>query len=116
MWYYEVSEDHKIAGRTHVDNKGEIELRMSRTLHETFRRAYVIFLADDGPERGRVQGNVPPSPTNLRGRNDGGTTSEETEDVDEKLGWKTIDGPYIASECVEFCHGIFEQHRSFCEL
>jgi hypothetical protein len=56
-----------------------------------------IFLADDGPERGRVQGNDPPSPTNLQGGNDEGTTSKETEDVDEKLGWKTIDRLYIHS-------------------
>jgi hypothetical protein len=116
VWYYEASEDHKIVGRTHVDNKRDIEFRMSRTLHETLRREYVIFLADDGPERWRVQGDVPPSPTDLRGGNDEGTTSEVTEDVDEKLGRKTIDGPQMASESVEFFHGIFEQHRSFREL
>ena len=108
MWYYEVSEDRKIVGLTHVDTKGDIEFRMSRTVHETVRREYVIFLADNGPEGGRVQGDVPPSPTNLRGGDDEGTPSEETEDVDEKLGRKTIDGPPVASESVEFCQGIFE--------
>jgi hypothetical protein len=116
VWYYEASKDHKIVWRSHVNNKGNLKFRMSRTLHETLRRKYVIFLADDGPERGRVQGNLPPSLTSLRCRNDEGTTSKETEDVHEKLGRKTIDGPQLASESVEFCHSIFKQHRSFCEL
>jgi hypothetical protein len=108
VWYYEASEDRKIVGLTHVDTKGDIEFRMPRTVHETLRREYVILLADNDPERGRVQGNVPPFPTNLGGGDDEGTPSEEAEDVDEKLGRNTIDGPPIASKSVEFCQGIFE--------
>ena len=114
VWFYEASKDFKINRRTHADNKGHIEFRVSRTLHETLRREYVIVLADDGPERRGVQGNVPPSLTNLRCGDDEGTASEETEDVDEKFGGKTIDGPQIGSEKVDFSNGIFEQRRSFC--
>lgn len=114
--YNETSKDHKIVWRTRVNNKGDVKSRVSRTFHETLRRKYVIFLADDGPERGHVQGDLPPSMTNLRCGNNEGTTSEETEDVHEKLGWKTIDRPQISSESVEFCHGVFEKYRSFRKL
>ena len=77
---------------------------------------YVIVLADDGPEGWCVQGDVPPSPTNVRSRNDEYATSEKTKDVDEKFWRKTIDGPQMAFQNVEFCHSIFEQRCSFCEL
>jgi hypothetical protein len=77
---------------------------------------HVIVLADDSPERGSAEGDVPPSPTNVRSGNDRGASSKETKDVDEKLGWETIDRQQMASQNVKFCHGTFEKCCSFCEL
>jgi hypothetical protein len=108
VWYYEELEDREVIGLAHVDNDREVDFGVSRTLHETLRGEHVIVLADDGPERGRAKGDVPPSPTNERSGNDRSTTSKETKDVDKKLGWETIDGPQIASQKVKFCHGTFE--------
>lgn len=116
MRCYEKLEDRKVVGLTHVDHDREVEFGFLRTLHETLRGEYVIALADDGPERGCAEGDVPPSPTNVRGGNDGGATPKETKDVDEKLGWKTIDGPQMASQNVKFCYSTFEKRCRFCEL
>ena len=77
----------------HEDRAGDVEWEVPRSVHEAERRALVVLFADDGPERGRTQSDLPPFLADVRGGDDEGATAEEAEDVVEEFWRETIDGP-----------------------
>ena len=100
----------------HEDGVGDVEREGAGSVHEAERRALVVLFADDGPERGRPERDLPPFLADVRGGDDEGAATEEGEDVDEEFGRETIDGPKITFQDVDLSQDAVEEGFDFCEL
>jgi hypothetical protein len=112
----ELAEGREAVRFAHEDRAGDVEREVTGSVDEAERRALVVLFADDGPERGRTQRDLPPFLRDVRGGDDEGAAAEEAEDVEEEFGGETIDGPQFTFEDVDLSQDTIEQEFDFCEL
>jgi len=112
----ELAEGREAVRFAHEDREGDVEREGPRSVHEAERRALVVLFADDGPERGRTECDLPPFLADVRGGYDEGATAEEAEDVDEEFGRETVDGPQFTFQDGDLSEDTIEERFDFCEL
>ena len=112
----ELAEGCEAVRFAHEDGVGDVEWEGARSVHEAERHALVVLFADDGPERGRTERDLPPFLADVRGGDDEGAATEEAEDVDEEFGRETIDGPQFTFQDGDLSEGTIEERFDFCEL
>lgn len=116
VWRDELAEGCEAVRFGHEDGVGDVEREGAGSVHEAERCALVVLFADDGPERGCAERDLPPFLADVRGGDDEGAAAEEGEDVDEEFGGETIDRTQFTFQDVDLSQDAIEEGFDFCEL